>query len=94
MSKLDTPGELIEDILKPGELIPLDVYATIIDPLESLLKVEVAKARHESFLGARLGCSFNPDCKSCHANKFTLNYLVEPETTEVESNKEGVEVND
>lgn len=52
----------------------------------AILKVEVAKARHESFLGARLGCSFNPDCKSCRANKLSLNYLVDPETAEADRN--------
>lgn len=77
MSKLDTPGELIEDILKPGKLIPLDVYATIIDPLESLLKVEVAKTK--------MSVLKEIDEKYLWADSFAMKKYLDKTLAEVES---------
>lgn len=62
------------------------VNKPMVDKLDALVKVEVAKARHEGFVGAKVACTFATTCNHCHANKLSLDFLVEPETAEVESN--------
>lgn len=46
-----------------------------IQEIEEAINTFITRTREESFKSAKVACSFNKDCKNCHANKLTMEYL-------------------
>jgi hypothetical protein len=55
-------------------------FDMLTDLILGIIQEHTAQARIDGFNDAKIGCSFDPDCKYCVANELTLKYLSKPES--------------